>query len=181
MRCGSTSLYIYHVENDVRHSYESLGICNELSNTIRLLRRPTRHQHAQSIIAPFAWELCGQLFNFWDELAYAERLAHDIVHTSCKKCGDLLASCVGRDGDNGNVALQGTRSFELADFAGALQTVHNGHFFVHENDANVTGIGAGVFPIRGLAKTVEGFATVVCDLRGYAVVLQLATQDLLVH
>jgi hypothetical protein len=84
------------------------------------------------------------------------------------------------DGYDRDVAFEVSRFLQFADLAGALQAVHDGHFLVHEDDAEVDGIGRGLLPVGRVLKGFEGFATVVGDACGDAVVVELPLQDFLV-
>jgi hypothetical protein len=104
----------------------------------------------------------------------------DAYHARLQERSNLLAARIRRDGDDGHVANQKTLAFELADLAGALQAVHYGHLLVHENDADVDGIGAVALPVAGLLQRFDGFTAVVGYIGLDAAVLELTTENLLI-
>jgi hypothetical protein len=122
--------------------------------------RPIRHRVFQH-----------QLLNLRHQFRNAERLADNIIHTSFQRRLDLLLSGIRRHSDDRHVPSDFALALKLSDHFGTSQAIHDRHFLVHENDAELQ--RAAFCAIRALAEFLEGFAAVVGEVDFGAEVFQL--------
>lgn len=101
-------------------------------------------------------------------------------HPGLQRSINLFTPRVCRHGNDRNMAHDLARGLQPADPTCTGQAIHDGHFQIHEDDAQFDTVVFVASPEGGFLETFEAFAPVVSDVHDAAEIAKLFLQNALI-